>query len=119
MGSLERPRDPNRYTVSTALLLAALLLAPFVSTAPTRAAGPWRADGENTRGWQFMTPEERLAHQAKIRSFSSYAACHAYQLEHHAAMEERARQKGLVLAPERRDSCEHLKPPAGRSDTNR
>jgi hypothetical protein len=88
------------------LIILSLLAIP--GSAP--ASSPWRADESNTRGWQFMTAEERLAHQARIRGVTSYEACQAYQVEHHRLMEERAKQQGRVLAPGRQDSCEHLKP---------
>lgn len=92
-------------------LLATLVLAAGMVAAPNPMAAPWRADAGNTRGWQLMTPEERIAHQAAIRAFDSYPACRAYQADHHRAMDERAKQRGLVLAPERRDFCAHLKAP--------
>lgn len=104
----------NTTSASLKALIAALALAAGAVTAPTRAAAPWRADAENTRGWQLMTPEERLAHQATIRRFDNLAACRAYQAEHHRAMDERAKQQGRRLAPERRDLCAHLLPPSER-----
>lgn len=78
------------------------------------ARGPWRASEQNTRGWQLMTPEERIAHQAKIREFRDYDACHAYQVEHHRQLAARARAQSISLPEARRDACSHL-PPA--SDT--
>ncbi|HRD87933.1 MAG TPA: hypothetical protein PK752_06680 [Accumulibacter sp.] len=92
------------------LLPVVLLLA----LAPAAAgSGPWRASETNTRGWQLMTPEERIEHQARIRGFRTYAECRSYQLEHHRLMAERARQRGLELPGGRRDVCEHLQPAAG------
>ena len=38
-------------------LLAAVLL-PLLTVA--LAAGPWHAARQNTSGWQFMTPDERV-----------------------------------------------------------
>lgn len=76
------------------------------------AAEPWRADSNNTRGWQLMTPKERIAHQATIRSFQDVAQCRAYQLEHHRMMEERARVQGRSLEATGRDLCAHLDAPA-------
>lgn len=93
------------------VLCVTIALAASVAIAPAHAAGPWRADAGNTRGWQLMTPEERLAHQATIRAFDSYPACRAYQADHHRAMDERAKQQGRVLTPEQHDYCAHLKPP--------
>jgi hypothetical protein len=77
------------------------------------AYGPWRANEGNTRGWQLMSPKERIEHQAKIRSFTSYDECHAYQVAHHRLMEERAAQRGLPPpgGGGGRDFCAHLPPP--------
>ena len=94
----------------------ALLLA--IAT-PTAGSGPWRASETNTRGWQLMTAEERIEHQARIRGFRSYDECRSYQLAHHRLMEERARQRGIELPRGRRDVCEHLRQaaePAARAD---
>ncbi|NJD05037.1 MAG: hypothetical protein FIA97_00880 [Methylococcaceae bacterium] len=90
----------------TALLITALL---FALVAPVQARGPWRASESNTRGWQLMTPAERIDHQSRIRSFSTYEECRAYQVIHHQLMEERARQRNLALPGGGRDFCEHLK----------
>ncbi len=88
-------------------LLIALLLSLAASA---QARGPVRASEGNTRGWQLMTPEERIEHQAKIRSFGTYDDCRKYQVAHHQLMEERARQRGVELPRGRRDICEHLHP---------
>ena len=90
--------------------LVALLLLVLASSAFSR--GPWRASDGNTSGWSFMSPEERVEHQARIRSFKTWDECHNYRLEHHRLMEARARERGMSLAPSRRDICEHLRRPA-------
>lgn len=78
------------------------------------ARGPWRANEGNTTGWHLMTPEERVAHQARIRGAKTYEACHAYRLEHHQLMVARAAEKGLDPPGGHRDFCGHLKAPAPR-----
>ncbi len=88
-------------------LLAALLLA---ACATAQARGPWRASEANTRGWQFMTPDERVAHQARVRGFTRLEDCRAYQQEHHRLMVERARAQGAALPGGGRDICAHLEP---------
>jgi hypothetical protein len=96
-----------KLQIGAAVLIASLfLLAEFVAA----QAGPWRANPGNTRGWMLMTPQERLEHQAKIRSFSDYQACHAYQVAHHRLMQERAARLGLTLPERGRDACAHLRP---------
>ncbi|MBU6489900.1 MAG: hypothetical protein KGQ57_19080, partial [Burkholderiales bacterium] len=72
-------------------------------------AGPWHAAPPNTYGWQLMTPEEREEHQRRMRSFTSYEECKAYQTEHHALMAERARQAGVQLRPHADSGCERLR----------
>jgi hypothetical protein len=87
-------------TLSGPLLLAAAFTAD--------ARGPWRASEDNTRGWQLMPPEERVEHQARVRSFKTLDECRAYQQEHHRQMEQRARERGLALPSGGRDICERL-----------
>lgn len=98
----------KRQALTTVLTAIILLLA-----AEAGARGPWRASAENTRGWQFMTPEERIEHQGRVRGFNTLEECRAYQREHHKLMEDRARERGEALPSGRRDICGHLKPAAG------
>ena len=72
------------------------------------ADSPWRASGSNTRGWQLMTPEERIEHQSRVRGFTDYAACEAYRTRHHDLMAERAKQRGMTLPDGGRDFCDRL-----------
>ncbi len=74
------------------------------------ARGPWRAGEGNTPGWALMTPEEHIEHQAKVRGFTNYDDCRAYQVAHHHLMVERAKQRGLPPPGGRRDVCAHLRP---------
>jgi len=93
-----------------AVVVATLLLGPLA------VAAPWRADEGNTRGWQLMTPQERIEHQARVRGFSDYAACQAYRAEHHALMVRRATERGLHAPDSHWDFCDHLKRPPPRGD---
>ena len=87
-------------------LIFSVLLAVFAGMAEAR--GPWRASEGNSAGWQFMSPEERIEHQARIRGFRTYDDCQAYRQQHHALMEERARAAGQTLR-HGRDFCAHLR----------
>ena len=84
-------------------------LVIFLLIGSLDARGPWRASETNTRGWQLMTSEERIEHQAKVRGFTSYEECRAYQVEHHRLIEARARQRGMPLPSGGQDFCAHLK----------
>lgn len=88
---------------------ASLLPLLLLLAAGTCAAGPWRADAHNSYGWQFMTPDERVEHQRRIRSFTRYEDCKAYQTAHHAQLAERARKAGVVLVPKTESVCERLR----------
>lgn len=90
-------------------LLLTALVSGVVLTGTASARGPWRASETNTRGWQFMTPEERIEHQSRIRGFTTLEACLAYQAEHHQLMQARARKRGMPLPGGGRDFCEPLK----------
>ena len=96
---------------TTRTIIAALQITlSFSLLAPAYARGPWRASEENTRGWQLMTPEERIEHQSTIRGFGSLDECRRYQIGHHQMMQERARQRGMTLPAGGQDICERLKP---------
>jgi hypothetical protein len=88
--------------------LRMLFLVPLICASAANAAGPWRASDRNTSGWAFMTPKERIEHQATVRAFTDYGACHAFQLRHHQAMQARAQASGETLKASQRDICEHL-----------
>lgn len=87
-----------------AIALFVLLLQSSIA-----AAGPWRAGEANSHGWQFMTPDERIEHQRRMRSFATYEECKAYQAEHHALMAERARRSGVELTPKAQSGCDQLR----------
>ena len=63
----------------------------------------------NTAGWTMMTPEERTAHRQKMGSFKTYDECKAYQSEHHAAMEAKAKEQGKTLPTPRANACDRMK----------
>lgn len=109
---IEKPHRPG-IPAWRDLLRAGLAALLLLAAGGALARGPWRASEDNTRGWQLMSPEERIEHQARVRGFRDYETCHAYRLEHHRQMAERARQKGVQLKPGHRDICEHLLPAAG------
>lgn len=63
----------------------------------------------NTRGWGLMTPQERTEHQAKMRGVKTYDECKTVQAEQHAAMEARAKEKGVTLPIARQNACDRMK----------
>ncbi|MFZ4536169.1 hypothetical protein [Propionivibrio sp.] len=68
-----------------------------------------RCNQGNTTGWSLMTPEERTEHQTKMRAVKTYDECKLLQTEHHAAMEVRAKEKGVTLPTPRQNGCDRMK----------
>lgn len=99
--------EAHPRTVRSAFLITVILLGTVTFA---HATGPWRADERNTRGWDLMTPQERIDHQARVRGFTDYQSCQAYRTQHHGLMVKRARQRGLTLPESGRDFCDRLKP---------
>jgi hypothetical protein len=72
------------------------------------AAGYWGPD--YTPGWSLMTPQEREAHRAQMRSAATYEECRRIADAHHARMADRAKERGASVPPApRRDPCAGLK----------
>jgi len=63
----------------------------------------------NARGSALMTPEERTAHQVKMRAVKTFDECTQVQGEQRKLMETRAKDKGITLPTPRRNACENLK----------
>ncbi|MDZ7663322.1 hypothetical protein [Thiohalophilus sp.] len=86
-----------------------MLLLVLVALPGTGAAGPWHAAEQNTSGWYYMTPDERIEHQRRMRGFKTYEECKSYQTEQHAKMARRALKEGVVLQPRPDSGCEQLR----------
>jgi hypothetical protein len=106
-------------SISTIWIPAALCAALSTSAFAQSAAGPGPAGkghggmhmgSNNTSGWAYMTKQERIEHQKKMRSMQNHDECTAYVEQHHAMMVERAKEKGRSMPAEpRQDSCATLK----------
>jgi hypothetical protein len=63
---------------------------------------------DNTRGWSLMTTEERTAYHDKMLAAKTLDECKAIQVEHHQAMEARAKEKGTTLMAPRQNACDRM-----------
>lgn len=108
--------------MSLIAVLAAALAAPVLAQpgpgmgggmgggmGPGKGGGRFAIDNDNTVGWVLMTQEERNAHRQKMWSFKNYDECKAYQLEHHQAMEAKAKAQGKTIVPPRFNACDSMK----------
>jgi hypothetical protein len=99
-----------------AAALSASVLAQSAPASPGMGMGPgasgmrgMRFDKSNTPGWTLMTAEERTANQTKMRAVKSYDECKTVQTEQHAAMQARAKEKGVTLNTPRQNACDRMK----------
>lgn len=53
--------------------------------------------GEQVRGSQLMTEQERIEHQKKLRSMKTEQEREAYRAQHHEEMKRRAREQGVEM----------------------
>lgn len=99
----------------TTVAVAQVGPGPGMGTGPgMQGTGPgamrgMRFDKTNTPGWTLMTAQERAANQAKMRAVKTYEECKLVQTEHHAAMEARAKEKGVTLLTPRQNACDRMK----------
>ena len=68
-----------------------------------------RFNQNTTPGWAMMTQQEQTDHRIKMRATKTFDECTALQTEHRAAMESRAKEKGVQLRAPRRNVCESWK----------
>lgn len=84
------------------LLSGALLLGAGGSYAAGEQQAAERSTAQNAAnepiyGSQLMSRAERIEHRNKMRSFKTAEEREQYRLEHHAQMQQRAREKGMAL----------------------
>lgn len=67
-----------------------------------------RGADSNLYGWQLMTHEERAAVQARLRAARTPEEADRIRRENHAAMQARARERGVSLPPPPVGDCSGL-----------
>ncbi|MDD3327197.1 MAG: hypothetical protein PHW25_08960 [Zoogloea sp.] len=81
---------------------------------PARPNCGWRMNRRNSPGYGLMSPDERAAHQSRLRGMQSREECLAYLQDHHAQMGERAKAQGKTLPAPRMRLCDRLPPASTR-----
>jgi hypothetical protein len=71
--------------------------------------GHFAFNQDNTPGWSLMSAEERVAHRDQMLAAKTYEECKAAQMEHHNAMEARAKEKGAKLRGPGQNACDRMK----------
>ena len=86
----------KRLAVTLTLVLAAGLAHAF----------PWYASGDNIRGAQLMTAQERQAHVARMQSMKTLTECQAYWDAHNKEVDARAEKQGVKLPAPQGNPCQ-------------
>lgn len=84
------------------LVAGALLASAHTSFAQDRTQDPANTRAETVRdrdiyGYQLMTPEERTEYRGRMRAAQSAEERQRIRAEHHAQMQERAKERGIAL----------------------
>jgi hypothetical protein len=82
------------------------LLLLLMGLAGHAYALPWYASGDNFRGAQLMTAEERKAHVARLQGMPNFDECRTYMQTHYLDLDKRAKEKNVALPPVQGDPCE-------------
>jgi predicted Fe-S protein YdhL (DUF1289 family) len=98
--------------------LFALVLIGGIAAGPATGAQPvsvevrltpapslTRGAENDVYGWQLMTHEERAAIQARLRAARTPEEVDRIRRENHAAMQARARERGVSLPPPPASDC--------------
>lgn len=86
-----------------------ILLAGLLGVALQAHAFPWYAGGDNLRGAELMSVEERRAHVARLQSMRNFDECRGYMQGHYLELERRALEKRVSLPPVKGDPCEAMR----------
>jgi hypothetical protein len=72
-------------------------------------AFPWYSGGDNIRGAELMTPDERKTYVARLQSMKSLDECKGYMQAHYLEIDKRAKERNVVLPPVAGDPCVVMK----------
>ena len=81
-------------------LLALSLITPLAQ------AFPWYASGNNIRGAQLMTEQERHDHVAQLQNMKTLSECQAYWEGHNKEIDKRAAQQHVTLPATQGNPCQ-------------
>lgn len=81
-------------------LISAAVVAIYAAAGTSWAEEPQPTPAQNSEviyGSQLMTQQERIEHRNKIRAAKTQMERDQIRAEHHAKMQERAKQRGITL----------------------
>ena len=85
------------------------LLLVLATLAGQASAFPWYAQGDNIRGAQLMTPDERNAYVSRLLGMKTFDECRGFMQAHYLEIDKRAKERNVALPPVQGDPCEVMK----------
>lgn len=85
------------------------ILLPLLLLSSQALAFPWYSSGDNIRGADLMTAEERRVYASRLPNMKSMDECRAYVDAHNLELDKRAHAKGVTLPPISGDPCTVMK----------
>ncbi len=86
-----------------------LLLLPLVLCVGQALAFPWYASGDNVRGAELMTAQERKDYATRLPNMKSMDECRTFMNVHNLELDKRAKERGVSLPPISGDPCVVMK----------
>ena len=87
------------------LILTAVLMMLTLAARKHR----WYSNQSNTYGWEIMTAEEQREYHLKMQNLRTYDECTVHMADHKKKMDDRARDKGIILPAIQVNPCEIMK----------
>ena len=94
---------------SGAFFMRLITFLTLLGLAFQAGAFPWYASGENIRGAQLMSPDERKAHVARLQAMQTFGECKDYMQVHYLELDRRALERRVSLPPVQGDPCEVMR----------
>jgi hypothetical protein len=82
-----------------------ILILPLLLCAGQALAFPWYSSGDNVRGAQLMTAQERKGYATSLPNMKSMDECRSYMNAHNLELDKRAKERGVTLPPISGDPC--------------
>ncbi|MDO9225682.1 MAG: hypothetical protein Q8M09_04900 [Pseudomonadota bacterium] len=86
-----------------------ILILPLLLMAGQALAFPWYSSGDNVRGAELMTPQERKEYASRLPNMKSMDECRTYMSAHNLELDKRAKERGVSLPPISGDPCAVMK----------
>ncbi len=86
-----------------------LLILSLLLCTGQALAFPWYSSGDNVRGAELMTPQERKEYASRLPNMKSMDECRTFMNAHNLELDKRAKERGMILPPISGDPCVVMK----------